>query len=125
MSARIFVIILIAALSGTTTALGQHTPSPNGSSNEKQADSKPASTGQSTELSDEQTEKKRQLEIGMILVGGILILGVFLLVLTLLVSRRLKRTAASGRRPSQPRDELWYLKKPPAHTPPENSEGAE
>ncbi|HUG18442.1 MAG TPA: hypothetical protein VMM56_05655 [Planctomycetaceae bacterium] len=125
MTLRILVVILIVVCSGSTNAFTQDSPSPNGLSAANPKDDKPATAGQSTELNDQQKEKKRQLDIGMILVGGILILGIFLLALTLLVSRRLKRTAASGRQPSQPRDELWYLKNPPADAPPDNHEGSE
>ncbi|HSG69856.1 MAG TPA: hypothetical protein VLA12_05545 [Planctomycetaceae bacterium] len=125
MTLRNLVVILIVVCFGETSAFAQDSPSPNGLPATNPVDGQPSSAAQSTELNDEQQEKKRQIDIGMILVGGILILGIFLLVLTLLVSRRLKRTAASGRQPSQPRDELWYLKNPPAHVPPDKNEGSE
>ena len=119
------LLVLIVVLNSHPAVSGQERPAPTSSSNASGPSDQPESTEQAGALSNEQKEQKKQLEIGMILVGGILILGVFLLVLTLLTSRRFKRTIAQGRQPSQPRDELWYLKNPPDRTSPENNEGLE
>lgn len=59
----------------------------------------------------EKRRKKQKVEIGLILTSGIVMLGIFLVTLTLLYGRRTKRQLASGRGPTSPRDDLWYLKK--------------
>lgn len=79
-----------------------------------------ADAAQDNSAIDQQDDiKKRKLEIGMILTSGVLILGIFLIAMILLYGRRLRRQLALGREPTQPRDELWYLKNPvESETPP-------
>jgi hypothetical protein len=125
MTARILLALLLAVLHGPGLTLAQEFPEVQTSENAANVGEESANPNPPRQLTDEQREQKRQLEIGMILVGGILILGIFLLALTLLVSRRVKRTASHGRQPSQPRDELWYLKHAPADQSSESEEPSE
>lgn len=76
------------------------------------------------EAAEEARERKQAYEIGMILLAGIGFLGIFLIAFVLIYSRSVRRKIRAGRKPTAPRDDLWYLKSksPPADadSPPES-----